>query len=108
VGGLFGHAEGRQNAQARGKCLLAQAGVGHAYLVFNSSLETSQKWYIYMKPSSLKPLFWLGSSKKDLLALPVAVRKFFGHALDTAQHGEQNEAAKVLKGVLAVQAYWKL
>ncbi|MCB5364474.1 type II toxin-antitoxin system RelE/ParE family toxin [Pusillimonas sp. CC-YST705] len=51
-----------------------------------------------MRPSTLKPLFWLGSSKKDLLALPVAIRKLFGHALDTAQRGEQHEAAKVLKG----------
>jgi len=58
----------------------------------------SQKWYTYMKPSITKPLFWLGSSKKDLLALPVTVRKFFGHALDFAQRGEQHEAAKVLKG----------
>lgn len=58
----------------------------------------SQKWYIYKKPSITKPLFWLGSSKKDLLALPVTVRKFFGHALDFAQRGEQHEAAKVLKG----------
>ncbi len=46
----------------------------------------------------MKPLLWLGSSKKDLLALPVDVRKFFGHALDAAQRGEQHEAAKVLKG----------
>ena len=51
-----------------------------------------------MKPSDLKPLFWLGSSKKDLLALPADVRKFFGHALDTVQRGEQHEAAKVMKG----------
>ena len=51
-----------------------------------------------MKPSPTKPLFWLGGSKKDLLALPTAVRKFFGHALDFAQRGEQHEAAKVLKG----------
>ena len=45
-----------------------------------------------------KPLAWLGSSKKDLMALPVGVRKFFGHALDFAQRGEQHDAAKVLKG----------
>lgn len=45
-----------------------------------------------------KPLAWLGSSKKDLMALPMKVRKFFGHALDFAQHGEQHNAAKVFKG----------
>ena len=32
------------------------------------------------------------------MALPIDVRKFFGHALDVAQHGEQHSAAKVLKG----------
>lgn len=45
-----------------------------------------------------KPLIWIGSSKKDLMALPIKVRKFFGHALDFAQHGDQHDAAKVLKG----------
>ena len=45
-----------------------------------------------------KPLAWLGSSKKDLMALPVGVRKFFGHVLDFAQRGEKHDAAKVLKG----------
>jgi phage-related protein len=45
-----------------------------------------------------KPLAWLGSTKKDLMHLPVSVRKFFGHALDFAQRGEQHNAAKVLKG----------
>lgn len=43
-------------------------------------------------------LAWLGSSKKDLMALPMEVRKFFGHALDFAQRGERHEAAKALKG----------
>ena len=45
-----------------------------------------------------KPLAWVGSSKKDLMALPVGVRKFFGHALDYAQHGERHDAAKILHG----------
>ncbi|OZI31860.1 addiction module toxin RelE [Bordetella genomosp. 10] len=45
-----------------------------------------------------RPLLWIGSSKKDLLGLPAPVRRFFGHALDFAQRGEQHDAAKVLKG----------
>ena len=45
-----------------------------------------------------KPLEWIGSAKKDLMALPVHARKFFGHALDFAQRGEQHDAAKPLKG----------
>jgi hypothetical protein len=45
-----------------------------------------------------KQLYWVGSSKKDLLALPVAVKSFFGHALHLAQHGERHAAAKVLRG----------
>lgn len=32
------------------------------------------------------------------MALPITVRKFFGHALDFAQHGEQHDAAKALTG----------
>lgn len=45
-----------------------------------------------------KPLFWIGSSKRDLMDLPVHVRKFFGHALHFAQRGEQHDSAKALKG----------
>ncbi|WP_431257026.1 hypothetical protein ACQ86G_20380 [Roseateles chitinivorans] len=45
-----------------------------------------------------KPLAFVGSSKRDLMALPLDVRKFFGYALDFAQRGEQHDAAKVLKG----------
>lgn len=43
-------------------------------------------------------LIWIGSSKKDLMTLPLDVRKFFGHALDFAQRGDQHDAAKPLKG----------
>ena len=42
-------------------------------------------------------LVWLGSSKKDLMELPLDIRKFFGHALNVAQHGERHPAAKILK-----------
>ena len=45
-----------------------------------------------------KRLLWVGSSKDDLLKLPVDVRKFFGHALDFAQRGEKHAAAKPLRG----------
>ncbi len=45
-----------------------------------------------------KPVHWVGSSKKDLLELPVAVSDFFGYALYFAQKGTRHKAAKVLKG----------
>jgi phage-related protein len=45
-----------------------------------------------------KPLYWIGRSKRDLMELPIPIRKFFGHALHFAQSGEQHEAAKPLKG----------
>ncbi len=45
-----------------------------------------------------KPLAWVGSSKRDLIATPAGVRRFFGYALDLAQRGERHDAAKVLKG----------
>jgi phage-related protein len=45
-----------------------------------------------------KPLVWIGGSKKDLMALPDDIRRFFGHALHFAQQGNRHDAAKVLKG----------
>lgn len=45
-----------------------------------------------------KRLEWVGSSYKDLLALPLDVRRRFGYALSLAQSGDQDDAAKVLKG----------
>ncbi len=45
-----------------------------------------------------KPLIWIGGSKRDLMALPADVPKFFGHALDFAQQGDRHDAAKVMTG----------
>ena len=45
-----------------------------------------------------KPLEWIASSYKDLMALPLEVRRFFGFALSLAQTGDKHDAAKVLKG----------
>lgn len=46
----------------------------------------------------LKPVFWLGSSRRDLRAMPDEVRRNIGQALYTAQQGETDPAAKPLKG----------
>lgn len=45
-----------------------------------------------------KPLYWVGSSNKDLLALPEEVVDVFGYALYLAQIGKKHEQAKPLKG----------
>ena len=47
---------------------------------------------------SERPLEWVGTSYRDLLALPAPVRQFFGYALSLAQAGYRHNAAKVLKG----------
>ena len=49
-------------------------------------------------PRNEKPLEWIGGSHKDLMALPVDVRRFFGFALSLAQAGDRHDAAKALKG----------
>lgn len=49
-------------------------------------------------PRREKPLEWIGSSYKDLLAMPTEVRRRFGFALSLAQAGERHDDAKVLRG----------
>jgi len=49
-------------------------------------------------PSNERPLEWIGSSYKDLVALPEEVRRVFGFALSLAQAGDKHDSAKVLKG----------
>ncbi len=43
-------------------------------------------------------VIWLGSSRRDLRAMPEGVRRNIGQALYTAQHGATDPAAKPLKG----------
>lgn len=46
----------------------------------------------------MKPLNWVGSSKKDLLEMPDEVVDVFGYALYLAQSGRKHQQAKPLKG----------
>ena len=47
---------------------------------------------------SEKPLFWVGASKRDLLAMPAPVVRELGMALGVAQYGGKHPAAKPWKG----------
>jgi phage-related protein len=49
-------------------------------------------------PAEDKPLFWMGSSLKDLSAFPLEVRRVMGFALRQAQRGGKHVHAKPLKG----------
>lgn len=43
-------------------------------------------------------VFWIGSAKKDLVAMPPDVKDIFGYALHLAQVGGKHDKAKPLKG----------
>ncbi len=63
-------------------------------------------------PDEPKLLEWIGSSKKDLKALPDEVVQVIGYALHLAQIGERHAQAKPLQGfgsagVLEVVADWR-
>ena len=46
----------------------------------------------------IKPLRWVGASKKDLLTMPDDVIDVFGFALHLAQAGKKHDQTKPLKG----------
>ena len=46
----------------------------------------------------MKPVHWVGSSRRDLKAFPAAVRRDVGQALFAAQCGEEYPSVKALKG----------
>jgi phage-related protein len=47
---------------------------------------------------SARPIVWIGSSQRDLRAMPPPVRRDIGQALFAAQQGVTDPAAKPLKG----------
>jgi phage-related protein len=51
-----------------------------------------------MNPGSLRVIFWHGSSRRDLRAMPDEVRRGIGQALYTAQRGGTDRSVKPLKG----------
>jgi len=53
---------------------------------------------IEAQSSRLRPLEWIGGSKKDLMALPDEVVNVFGYALYLAQAGGKHAQAKPLQG----------
>jgi phage-related protein len=65
------------------------------------------------KPApELRPVVWLAGTKKDLMALPAAVKDTFGYALHLAQTGKRHKQAKPLHGfgsagVLEIVEDWR-
>src|ERR1035441_4835440 len=47
---------------------------------------------------SLKPVIWVGSSRKDLREFPEPVQDHMGYALYVAQRGSKHRDAKALSG----------
>lgn len=45
-----------------------------------------------------KPLFWVGSAKRDLKRFPPQVQDVMGYALDVAQQGRKHPDARPLAG----------
>jgi phage-related protein len=46
----------------------------------------------------LKPVIWVGSSRKDLRGFPDSIQDHMGYALYVAQRGAKHRAAKTLGG----------
>jgi phage-related protein len=49
-------------------------------------------------PLFLKPVIWVGSSRRDFRSLPGKVKSHMGYALYVAQQGGKHRDAKPLKG----------
>src|SRR5204863_3723062 len=51
-----------------------------------------------MVPANVRPVRWIGSSRRDVRAFPKSVKRDIGQALYAAQRGEEYPSVKPLKG----------
>ncbi len=75
--------------QPLGDCQDEHAGLDKEYIYTYSHISRD-------KP--LKPLKWVGATRRDLRAFPAGVRRHIGQALFAAQRGEEYSSVKALKG----------
>jgi phage-related protein len=68
--------------------------VGRPWDVDNLYIKT----YTRMVESGIRPVRWVGSSRRDLKTFPRAVQRQIGQALYGAQCGEEYPSVKALKG----------
>lgn len=54
---------------------------------------------IIEKPNALRPIVWLGDSRKNILEFPEEVRKLIGDELQLIQFGGMPKGAKPFRGV---------
>jgi phage-related protein len=54
--------------------------------------------YMRIMAETVRPLFWMGSSRRDVRSFPQQVRRDIGQALYATQLGETDPAVKPLKG----------
>ena len=68
-------------------------------LIANYAVQKLYRYgYNVQMTFEMKPIVWIGSSKKDLLALPEPVVDVFGYGLHLAQVGGKHPDAKPLGG----------
>jgi phage-related protein len=71
---------------------------GYAVSFHAQPRSTYRYTYSDMIETEVKPVRWIGSSRKDVKSFPQPVRVEIGYALYAAQRGETDPAAKPLKG----------
>ena len=76
---------------------------GNAEIKLDSSREARPQLvyintYTYILESEVKPVRWVGSSRRDLKTFPRPVQREVGQALYAAQCGEEYPSVKALKG----------